>query len=395
MIPISPALIIAGPAIVQYRGKTFYSKANIQANVKLETFEVTASRFGHVEDRESNLSYEIKFTPVGTLDALSVLWPYGASVPGTFLHAAKTFGAIDTAADSVTITAHGFRDGEACQVASYGTLPTGLAAGTVYFLHKIDADTISFYDTEAHAIAGLGTGKVDITATGTSVNRVIEQPYLVLWSADGIKYTFSNAVVSGMPDFNAAATEQAIGEVTFEAFRQFAMDPTNAAAIYTRTAAANTDASFDPSLVITQAYGLVWGGAAPWNAMTTKAGAKLSFGLNLTPITDDAGGVLTRRIDSVTAQCVARPNNVDENALWQMRGVQGSGAGRGRRITGNDLHVNGTGMFLCLYGASIKESPVNYDGKEDRLGDITWVANRSVSGGAFNPVFAVSNTAID
>ena len=364
-------------------------------NVNLEVFEVQASRFNHVEDRESNLSYDLKFTPVGTLDSLSVLWPYGAAVPGRFLHLVKTFGAIDTATDQVTITAHGFRDGEQCQVAAIGTLPAGgLAAGTAYFLHAVDANTISFYDTEAHALAGGATGKVDMTDAGTGTIRVIEMPYLVIWSADGVKYTFSNAVVSAMPDINAAATEQPIAEVTITAFRKFATDPTDAAAFYVRTLAANTDASFDPSQVITQPYLLVWGGAAPWSAMTTKAGAKISFGMQLTPVTDDAGGILTQRIDGVTAQCVARPNNVDENALWQARTVQGAGAGRGRRITGNDLHINGTGMFICLYGASIKESPVNYDGKEDRVGDITWVANRTVTGGAFNPVFAVSNTAI-
>lgn len=397
MIPTNPALIIAGPALVQRGGVTFYSKSAITVTPKINTFKIATSRFGdETDEREDNFTYEVKFTPAGMVSAavLAQLYPYGSAIPGAFVHAVRMIESVTPASDQITITAHPFRTGHAVRVATYGTLPTGLSAATTYFARKVDANTITLHSTEAGAAAA--TGIVDITAVGTGTSRIIEQEYLVVHSFDGTRYQFHNSALVGVPDLNLGASQTAFGEVTYECFRKHATDATATDAFFTSSTVANTDASFDPTAIITQPYTLAWpaAGSAPWNAMTTKAGAKVSFGLSLDALTDDAGGIIGRKITSLNATCTARPNNVGESDVLAALLSQGAGAGRGRRLTSNRLDITGTGLYVAIYGAALRQGPMNWDSKDDRLGDLQWGSVRSFAAGVPNPLYAVSTTVI-
>lgn len=82
-----------------------------------------------------------------------------------------TFTAATT--DICTLASHGFRRGEAVRVSnSGGALPTGLSAGTTYYVYPIDSSTFYLYDTFANAAAGGTSGRVDITSTGSGTNTV-------------------------------------------------------------------------------------------------------------------------------------------------------------------------------------------------------------------------------
>ena len=383
--PINPALIIAGPALGFYKGKTFYFKDNVAFNLNRATFGIDTSRFGVSQLRESTIVGELKGTPVGKLDSLSVLWPYRNIVPGRLLHLAKTVETVDDTNDELDITAHGFVDGDEVRLATYGTIPAGLSLTTLYYAKAVSANAISLHPTRADALAG--TNKVDITDAGTGTMRVIEQPTLVIHSFDGIRYTFHNAVVSAMPNINAGATVTAIAEVTFNCYRKFGTVATDAAAFYTRAVTPLVDTSFSNADIPTEPFSLVWGAVAPWSLMSTKAGVQLSFPVTLRECTDDAGGIISHWIDEVQAQAVAQPNNVDEDALFQKLNMQGAGAGRGKAISGDDLHISSTTLYLILYGAGITQAPTNWDSKTDRLGDITWAANRTFSAGVPNGTF--------
>ena len=68
--------------------------------------------------------------------------------------------------DTFTITGHGYATGTAVVYgAEGGTVATGLADGTTYFVIKVDANTIKFALTEANATAGTA-----ITLTGDGNN---------------------------------------------------------------------------------------------------------------------------------------------------------------------------------------------------------------------------------
>ena len=53
------------------------------------------------------------------------------------------------------------------QVTTDGVLPTGIAAATDHYVHRLSATTIYLYDSLVNAMAGTATGRRNITATGS------------------------------------------------------------------------------------------------------------------------------------------------------------------------------------------------------------------------------------
>ena len=88
------------------------------------------------------------------------------------LHGSVTLSSttVDVATDIVTSTAHNLADGQAVvlSIDSGGTMPTGLTAGTLYYVEEIDADTFTLHTTTPVAAGNI----VDITATGSGTLRV-------------------------------------------------------------------------------------------------------------------------------------------------------------------------------------------------------------------------------
>lgn len=72
----------------------------------------------------------------------------------------------------VTRTAHGLSNGDGVKFSTTGALPTGITAGTVYYIRSVDANTFNLYDTSAHAISGGATGRVDTSGTQSGVHTM-------------------------------------------------------------------------------------------------------------------------------------------------------------------------------------------------------------------------------
>lgn len=82
-------------------------------------------------------------------------------------NATLVLGVVDTGAETITITGHQLITGMAFTVT--GAIPTPLALATVYYVIKVDADTIQVAATYADAIAGT---EIDLTSTTTGGNLV-------------------------------------------------------------------------------------------------------------------------------------------------------------------------------------------------------------------------------
>ncbi len=81
-------------------------------------------------------------------------------------------GDVTPAADTIDETGHGFSTGDTCQLTTDGVLPAGLALNTVYYVIKVDADTISLANSLVNADAGTA---VDITgAVGGGTHTLTE-----------------------------------------------------------------------------------------------------------------------------------------------------------------------------------------------------------------------------
>lgn len=89
----------------------------------------------------------------------------------------NNISAVDTAADTVTLTSHKYAtgDGPVQLVNSGGALPTGLSAATDYWLINAGPNLLAFATSQANAL--LGT-RVNITGAGSGTNVVLRPAYL-------------------------------------------------------------------------------------------------------------------------------------------------------------------------------------------------------------------------
>lgn len=387
------ATIIGGPALVTYKGQTFYSKGDISISGAIEAFAIETSIHGQLEERESGAPVSVSFVPAGEWEALAVLWPYQAPIPGQSIVRVRDVDTVDTVNDELDIAAHPFRTEGPVRVfpVGVGVMPTGITAGQLYYARSVTADSISLHPTAADATAD--TNRVDITAAGTLPIRVVEQEPLVIHTLDGKVITFHVAAVTQQPDIAAATTETLIGQVTFECFRKAGEEATTDNSFWTITSAALSDTTFDPASIITQAYSGAWGGAVPWDDFSSKNGFRFSFPVNLAAIEDDACGVVGRRYVSGQATCTAQPTNVDESALLTKLGLQAAGAGRGRRLVGDNLNVSAAGVYIRLYGATLRSGPQQFSSQNDRIGDLNWAAARVFTAGVPSDLFYLGTAA--
>ena len=65
----------------------------------------------------------------------------------------------------VTLASNGFSPGQAVRFTTTGALPTGIVANTTYYAGNMVGSTFNLYDTEANAITGGATGRVDTSGS--------------------------------------------------------------------------------------------------------------------------------------------------------------------------------------------------------------------------------------
>ena len=109
--------------------------------------------------------------------------------------AAKNFvdGDVTVGTDNIAETAHTFLTGLKGQLTTTGTLPTGLATGTDYWVIKVDDDNFKLASSLANAQAGTA---VDITA-----------------AAGGGTHTFTATSLSGTIKLQASNTDSTFRDV--------------------------------------------------------------------------------------------------------------------------------------------------------------------------------------
>jgi len=106
---------------------------------------------------------------------LRVTGQIGASATSTFIHTD-----ISTSTDLVTKANHGLVTGQAVQLTTSNTLPTGLSLATTYYVSVASSSTYGFSTTLYNAKQGT---LVDITGQGTGTNTLTTQ-YTDMYEAD-------------------------------------------------------------------------------------------------------------------------------------------------------------------------------------------------------------------
>lgn len=91
----------------------------------------------------------------------------------------KTVVSVDSSADSLEVTGHGYTDATAVVVNSSGQVPAGLVAGVVYYSKAVDANNIELHRTKALGskldITDAGSGTITVTAVSKSEITVVAE----------------------------------------------------------------------------------------------------------------------------------------------------------------------------------------------------------------------------
>jgi hypothetical protein len=393
---MNTALILGGPALVQYRGQSFYAKGNIKLTSNKQTFGIEADRYGKVDERVADEELKVSFEPAGEFEALSVLYPYAATLLGSLVTPSSLLvSSINTTNEQLTVTAHGLATGDdvLVHVDTGGSLPTAtpaLATGTRYWVRNIDVNTVKLYSTSGDA--GADTNPINFSAAGTG-NFYLDRDWpLVIHTFSGTKLTLHNAAVTKMPAVSLSAVKTLFGTVEFEAFLRNGANWSDANSRYTLAPAALSDTTFDPANIKTQPYSAGWGVTAPWSAFVAKEGFEVEFNLGLEAVTADSIGIVSRRLKGLEVTCKCAPMGISEQDVLAKLLLQDTGAARGRSLSGSNLLISGTGVYVQLYGAALKATELNFSSGLDRLGTLEWVATRTFAAGVPNPLFYVGAT---
>ena len=113
------------------------------------------------------------------------------STPG---NKAFTSANVNTGSSTITITGHGLLVGLAVQFTTSGTLPTGLAVLTTYYVIVVDANTVKLATSQANALTG-----TFITLSGAGAGSSSMNPQAL---AGSIKFQKNNEKIENPPTGN-------------------------------------------------------------------------------------------------------------------------------------------------------------------------------------------------
>lgn len=98
--------ILSEPGLIVFQSAHFYSKGAITVDFVGDPFEVDTDAFGPVDERDADRRIEIKFTPVGELESLGVLYPHASLVIGASPYGGTDKPVVIYTASGKSLTVH-------------------------------------------------------------------------------------------------------------------------------------------------------------------------------------------------------------------------------------------------------------------------------------------------
>ena len=179
--------IVRGPCKITYDGATFYSKGGVTLTVNQSSFDKQSDAYGLIGRGKTDMSVVVEFEPVGEIEALTVLFPYGATAIGTGIYGATDKDLVIVATDAT----YTIINAAITQMPSIRCTATNTAFGSVQFTGLLQkggvTGTIEDYFTS-------GTGG----SIGTAFNPalVIAGPYTGTIAGEDAFYTEAGFDVS-------------------------------------------------------------------------------------------------------------------------------------------------------------------------------------------------------
>lgn len=204
---------------------------------------------------------------------------------------------------------------------------------------------------------------------GESIYTAANVP-LVIWSADGKKYTFTRAGLAKPPSIKLSANSTALGECVFNAVIGLGKAYGDADAFVAITSVAFTDATFAVTNLVSPGYTGTW---KTYTAFETEAGFTVDVGLALQPLSVDRLGVFSHRITGFEVAARFKPLDQTEADFLALADLNGSLVKPGQAF-GNgsyDLTIAGTGVSCLVPACGPGEAGLAFGNQVARPGEIT------------------------
>jgi hypothetical protein len=250
--------------------------------------------------------------------------------------------------------------------------------------------TVSF--TPSGAWANLSTlFPYGASAVGSSVFG--PDTALSIQTLAGALVTFAAAALTRMPSITASAAKTLLGPLEFTCLGKDNTAWSATSSVYTVASNPFTDSSFVESAIITAPYTVAWGSTAPWNALATQDGVTVDFDLSLKPVETDSEGIVDFTCEKLVVTARLKPVGLSEGQVLAALALQGGGAARGRSLNaaGQTLTIaSGSSPSIVLNGANLKSARQLFGPASLRVDELAFVATRTFSGGAAQPLFTVA-----
>lgn len=241
----------------------------------------------------------------------------------------------------------------------------------------------AFTDEQAailFALAGVSVGSSIFGASDAA---------LVIHGRDGIKHTLHNAIVTKPPNISYSAGKTLLGSVTFTGVLAKSKDPTAADAyITTASAAYPGDAGFSVANHFTSPPTAAWGASSPWNAILSESGWEISFEADTQE--KEADGLGTYDLVLANFKVTAKAAIVGPTVAQVLTALKGNQA-FGTSLSGDDLVIQSIvgAPLITISNAALIDSECRWGSQDGRIGETTWKATRSITGGVADPLVTV------
>lgn len=273
---------------------------------------------------------------------------------------------------------------------------------------ELDADDIAKFDRRLQDIMGkitftpagiltqaiidaLYPAALRTPVLGTSLFGAVDVPYII-HSKAGQKVTFNSGALTKMPSLNLGVTKQLYGAAEITALRGNGLEWSNAAALYTLSAASYVDSVIKSIEVPTRPYTGAWGSILA--SIVPESGWTVDFTVDTSPDQIDGYGTSDYILNSVGCIAKCRPKNLSETQLDALL-VQNTGVaiGMSRRRAANLVISSGIAvgdLSVTLYDACILRGPLQWKGVEVRPNEIAFAASRTETSGVYGALFAIA-----
>ncbi len=230
-------------------------------------------------------------------------------------------------------------------------------------------------------------------AIGASLFGATDVP-TEIHSLAGKKVTFHSTALTAMPALKLSTTETAFaGEAQITALVKNNTARTADNSFYS-VAATAWAGTFDVADIKGGLYTGVWGSGGTAVTFKTAEGWDVEFDLETEAQYCDGVGTYDHMLTGVTVRAKCRPIGISEDDLLGHLNIQGANAALGGSMrSGKDLVISAANaLTVTLKEVALMEGPMEWGTTALRVGEIGFVAHRTISSGVPGALFSVALT---